>query len=230
MAQTTAWFMGGSTTRACGVFVLSCVVTASLSGCATAHGPRRVDDRVMSPTWPWSRVGELRPGVGIAVSTTSAPLRARIFVSADAAEVTVLNLEVPSLGPAATHALQDMATRHPEYFALMQASRSFEQDHVRLGRDGLFVAGRRVAEFAEVVETFNRQAVAEIRGPVVARGSVLGTIVGGWLGFSVGVVPGLGGAKPVLAWTSLAGAVTLGGWLGNRWSTHTVDGVVYRAP
>src|SRR5262245_30727082 len=121
MALTTAWFMSGSTTRACGVFVLSCVVTASLSGCATAHGPRRVDDRVMSPTWPWSRVGELRPGVGIAVSTTRAPLRARIFVSADAAEVTVLNLEVPSLVPAATHALQDMATRHPEYFALMQA-------------------------------------------------------------------------------------------------------------
>ena len=242
MALTPAWFMNGfrregtprplliSTTRACGIFVLSWVVTTSLTGCATAHGPSRVDDRVMSPTWPWSRVAELRPGVGIALSTTRTPLHARIFVSADASEVTVLNLGVPSLGPAAIHALRDMATRHPEYFGLTQASRSFEQDHVRLGRDGLFVAGRRVAEFAEVVETFNRQAVAEIRGPVVARGSVPGTIIGGWLGFSLGVVPGLGGANAGLAWTSLAGAATLGGWLGNRWSTHAVDGVVYRAP
>jgi hypothetical protein len=154
MALTPAWFMNGfrregtprplliSTTRACGIFVLSWVVTTSLTGCATAHGPSRVDDRVMSPTWPWSRV----------------------------------------------------------------------------------------AEFAEVVETFNRQAVAEIRGPVVARGPVPGTIIGGWLGFSLGVVPGLGGANAGLAWTSLAGAATLGGWLGNRWSTHAVDGVVYRAP
>src|SRR5262249_31431147 len=170
------------------------------------------------------------PGVSIAVSTTSTPWRARIFVSADASEVTVLNLEVPSWTPAATHALREMANRHPEYFALMQGSRSFEQDHVRIGRDGLFVADRKVAEFAEVVETFSRQAVLEIRGPVVARGSVLGTIVGGWLGFSVGVVPGLGGAKVGLAWASVAGAVTLGGWLGNHWSSRTVDDVVYRAP
>src|SRR5262245_59158889 len=161
MALTPAWSIYGfnrnrtprptriCTTRACGVFILSCVATAFLTGCATAHGPRRVDDRVMSPTWPWSRVGELRPGVWIAVSTTSSPLRARIFVSANASEVTVLNLEVPSLAPAAIHALRAMATRHPEYFARMQASSSFEQDHVRFGRDGLFVADRRVAEFAE---------------------------------------------------------------------------------
>ena len=101
MALTPAWFMNGfrregtprplliSTTRACGIFVLSWVVTTSLTGCATAHGPSRVDDRVMSPTWPWSRVAELRPGVGIALSTTRTPLHARIFVSADASEVTV---------------------------------------------------------------------------------------------------------------------------------------------
>jgi hypothetical protein len=157
-------------------------------------------------------------------------LRTRIFVSADASGVTVLNLEAPSLSPAARHALRDLATRHPEYFAFMQASRSAEQDHVRLSRDGLFVADRKVAEFAEVVEAFPRQAVREIRGPVVARGSVLGTLIGGWLGFSIGVVPGLGGAKAGVAWASLAGAVTLGGCLGNHWSSHTVDGVVYRAP
>src|SRR5262245_44805487 len=133
MALTPAWFMNGlnregtrpalpSTTRACGVFVLSWVVTESRTGRALAHGPRRAAALVLPPRWPRSRVGALRPGVGISVSTTSTPLRARIFVSADVSEVTVLNLEILSLAPAARHTLQDMATRHPEYFALMQAS------------------------------------------------------------------------------------------------------------
>jgi hypothetical protein len=123
-----------------------------------------------------------------------------------------------------------MATRHPEYFAAMQGASSFEQDRVRLGRDGLFVADRRVAAFAEVVETLPREAVREIRGPVVARGSVLGTIIGAWLGFSVGAVPALGGAEAGAARAFLAGSVTVGGWLGYRWSNHTEEGVVYRAP
>src|SRR5262249_45453786 len=111
------------------------------------------------------------------------------------------------------HTLREMATRHPEYFALMEAGRSFEQDHVRLGPDGLFVAGRRVAEVADVVETFSRQVVREIRGPVVARGSVVGTSVGSWLGFSVGVLPGLGGANVGLAWRlSRARSPSVDGW------------------
>jgi hypothetical protein len=242
MAQTAASLMNGLTregthppvprcsTRACAVLVLGSVLTAFLTGCATAGGPRRVDDRVMPATWPWSRVGELEPGAQIAVATTSAPLRARIFVSADASEVTVLSLEVPSLPPAAIHALRDMATRHTKYFAAMQGGGSFEQGRVRLGRDGLFVADRRIAAFAQVVETLPRAAVREIRGPVVARGSVLGAIIGGWLGFSAGVVPALGGADAGVALTYLAGTTTLGSWLGQRWSNHTVEGLVYRAP
>jgi hypothetical protein len=95
---------------------------------------------------------------------------------------------------------------------------------------GLFVADRRVAAFAEVVETLPRETVREIRGPVVARGSVPGTIIGGRLGFSVGVLPALGGANAGVARVFLAGTVTLGGWLGHRWSTHTVEDVVYRSP
>jgi uncharacterized protein YcfJ len=222
--------MAQTSIRPCVVLVLCSVLTLFLTGCASARGPRRVDDQVNPATGRWSRVAELQPGAQIVLATTSAPLRPRIFVSASSSSVVILSLETPSLPPAARHALREMATRHPEYFAVMQASSSFEQDGVRLGRDGLFVAGRKVAEFAKVVETFPRQEIREIRGPVVARGSIAGTILGGWLGFSAGVVPGLGGAKVGWAWASVAGAVTLGGWLGNRWSSHTVDGVVYRAP
>jgi hypothetical protein len=101
---------------------------------------------------------------------------------------------------------------------------------VRLGRDGVFVPGRRIADYAQVVETLRREEVREIRGAVVARGSTIGTMLGGWLGFCVGVVPGLGGAKAEVAGASLVGGVGLGGWLGNHWSSHTVEDVVYRAP
>jgi hypothetical protein len=203
------------------------VLTLVLTGCATARGPLRVDDGVMPGTWPWSRVDELRPGAEISVSTARGPMRTRIFVSADDSSVTVLSLEAPSLPSAAIDTLRNMAARHPEYFAAMQTKRSFEQDGVRLGQDGLSVAGRTVAAFTDVVETLPREAVLEIRGPVVARGSVAGTIVGGWLGFCVGVVPALGGADSGVA--LLAGAVTVGGWLGHRWSNHTEEGVVYRS-
>jgi hypothetical protein len=127
-------------------------------------------------------------------------------------------------------ALRDMATSHPEYFAAMQIGGSFEQGRVRLGRDGLFVAERWIAEFAQVVETHPRELVREIRGRVVARGSVFGAIIGSWLGFSAGVVPALGGADEGVALAYLAGTTALGGWLGHRWSNHTVEGVVYRAP
>ena len=204
------------------------VLTASLTGCATARGPLIVDDDASA--WPWSRVAELRSGAQITVVTPSTPERVRVFVSADATEVTVLNVDVLALPPAAIAALRNMATRHPEYFAAIKAGGSFERDRVRLGRDGLFVAGRRIADYAQVVETLPREVIREIRGPVVARGSVAGTILGGWLGFCVGVVPGLGGAKAGVAGLSLVGGVSLGGWLGNRLSSHTVEDVVYRAP
>jgi hypothetical protein len=65
---------------------------------------------------------------------------------------------------------------------------------------------------------------------VVARGSLLGTVLGGWLGFAVGVVPALGGASEAVASLLLAGSVAGGGFLGFHWSSHGTDGVIYRAP
>src|SRR5258706_11660551 len=92
---------------------------------------------------------------------------------------------------ASTRTLRDIASHHPEYFAAMQKSGTFGQDNMRVGPDGVFVANRTVAELGQVVETIARNDIREIRGPVVARGSVPGVIPGGWLGFAVGVVPAL---------------------------------------
>jgi hypothetical protein len=94
----------------------------------------------------------------------------------------------------------------------------------------VFVAGRKVADLAQVLETIGRNDVIEVSGPVVARGSVLGALLGSYVGFAAGVVPGLGGAERIVAWSALVGSVALGGFLGSRWSSHETEGIIYRAP
>jgi hypothetical protein len=153
----------------------------------------------------------------------------RYVVMADDSGLTVLNLTDPTLPAASTRVLRDLASHHPEYFAAMQKGGTFGEDSVRVGRDGVFVADRKVADLGQVVETIARNDVTEISGPVVARGSVLGAVLGGYLGFAVGAVPGLGGAPEILAWALLIGSVAVGGFLGFRWSSHETEGVIYRA-
>lgn len=214
------------------IVLVTCLVTSSLAGCATTRGPRRIDEGHVGGPSPsdWSRVRELAPAAEVVVTAKGSQPGSRYFVLADESGLTVLNLSDPALPGASTRVLRDMASQHPEYFAAMQKSGAFGQGNVRAGRDGVFVAGRKVADLGQVVETLARDDVSEITGPVVARGSVPGTVLGGWLGFCVGVVPGLGGAPAVLTWTLLIGSVALGGYLGFHWSGHETEGVIYRAP
>ena len=167
------------------------VLVAPLSiGCATVHGPRDIDEvppgaQALSD---WSRVRELESSAEISLTTRLASGSTRVFVAADASRVVVLNLGSSALTPSSSRALRAMAVQHPEAFS--RAAGSFVQNDVRIGRDGVFVADRKVAEFQDIVETIARDDVVAIDGPVVARGSVAGATLGGWLGFAVGVVPG----------------------------------------
>ena len=210
-----------------------CLIAVLLSGCATGRGPRHIND----PTYSglalesnWSRVGQLAPAAELVVTTRGSQPRSRHFVMADEFALLVLNLAQPALPPGSRNVLRDMASQHPEYFAAVQKSGTFAQDDVRISRDGLFVADRRVADLGEVVERIVRNDVTEIRGPVIARGSVIGAVLGGWLGFAVGAVPALGGAPEGLAWLLLTGSVSVGAFLGHHWSSHETEGIVYRAP
>ena len=175
-------------------------------------------------------MGELVPAAEVVVTVRGSQPGSRYFVVTDEFTLTVLNLTDPTLPAVSTRVLRDMASHHSESFAAIQASGSLVEGNVRVGRDGLFVADRKVAALGQVVETIARNDVTEIRGPVVARGSVLGAVLGGWLGFGVGVVPGLGGASRVLALPLLIGSVVGGGFLGFHWSSHQTEGIVYRAP
>lgn len=202
------------------------------AGCATTAGPRQID-----PEWRgaagisnWSRVSELAPAAELAVTVKRSQPRRRYFVAADATAVTLLNLTDTALPAASTRVLREMALRHPDYFAAMQRSGTFQQGDVQVGRDGVIVAGRKVAELGQVLEIIARGDVAEIEGPVIARGSVLGPLLGGWLGFAIGAVPALGGAAGSVAFPLLIGSVAVGGYLGFHWSSHQTQGLVYRAP
>jgi hypothetical protein len=169
--------------------------------------------------------------VEIVVTTRRARLGTRYFVQADQAVLVLVNPTTPRLSAGATRTLRSMIAHHPERFAATQMAGTWVEDNVRIGRDGLFVADRRVADLDQLVETIPRNDVLEIRGPVVARGSVMGTVLGGWLGFCVGVVPGLAGASEGVAWVLLISSTAVGGVLGFHWSSHDeTDGVVYREP
>jgi hypothetical protein len=211
---------------------LSVLLVASLStGCATVRGPRAIDD--VPPGGPtlydWIRVRELEPSAEITVSTTRSRASARLFITADDTRLIALNLTSPALTPASTRVLRAMTAQHPDAFAALGATGALVQDDLRIGRDGVFVGDRQVARFEDIVETIARDDVLEIDGPVVARGSIAGPTLGGWLGFAVGVVPGLGGVEAAAAWPILVGSVVLGAYLGYRWSSHTTDGIVYKA-
>ena len=207
------------------------LVVCMTTGCATVHGPRDIDDAPPGATTinDWSRVRELESPAEIMLTTRVAGGSTRVFVAADDSRVVVLNLGSSRLTPHSARALRAIAAQHPD--ALLPGSAgSFVQDDVRIGRDGVFVADRKVAEFRDIVETIARDDVVAIDGPVVARGSVAGATLGGWLGFAVGVVPGLGGVEAAAAWPIVIASVVAGAYLGHRWSRHTTDGIIYRAP
>ena len=151
----------------------------------------------------------------------------RYFVAADDSRLISLNI-VPAVTPAA-RTLREMAAREPERLVAAEKSGELQQGSVRIGRDGVLIDGRRVAAYTDVVEAVPRNRVVRIEGPVVARGSVGGSLLGAWLGFAVGVVPALGGASDGVAWAVLAGSVAAGAYFGNRWSRHSTDGIVYVA-
>jgi hypothetical protein len=213
------------------IVVIASLLATPLAGCATAVGPRRIDPTSDGPVpseSDWSRVGELSPSAEIVLARRGSQAATRRFVSADDAGVTVLNLTDPSLPAVVTRVLRDMASQRPESFAAMRSSgETFGQGDVRIGGGGLFVDGRRITAFENVVERVARNDVGEIFGPVVARGSVAGAVLGGWIGFAAGAATALGGASEGIV--LVVAGVVLGASLGYRWSSHHTYDLVYRA-
>lgn len=216
----------GVATRLCFIALL-----VSGAGCASANGPRLLKDRPEAghSQSSWSRVGQLAPATPIVVTLSGRAASERYFVRLDGPRLTLLNLSEPPLPNAARRALLDLAVRRSTSVAALTTSgEHFQQGSVIVGRDGVVVAGRKIADVADVVSSVDQQEVVEITGPVVARGSIAGAILGGWLGFSAGVVPALGGASTLVALPAFLGSLVGGAFLGSHWSNHQTTGLVYR--
>ena len=205
------------------IIVIICLVASATAGCATTRGPRQVHQtRGVTPAESnWSRTSELAPGTEITLIIKGSQPRTRYLVLADGSGITVLDLTSSTLPASASRVVRKLASDHPEHFSAMLQGGTVAEGDVRLGRDGMFVAGRKVADLGQVVQVIARNDIAEIRGPVVVRGSVLGALLGGVLGLAAGtpLTPGL-----VVTLTGL------GGVLGFYWSSHTTEGTVYQAP
>jgi hypothetical protein len=186
----------------------------------------------------WPRVHKLAAGAEILVTVTGSQLLARYYVRADEYELNVLNLSIPTLPPDARRVLLDTLSHHPEVFGPAQQVRA----DVHVGPDGVFVAGRKVAELQEVLERIARADILEIAIPTrTIRGSLRGAVTLAALGlvFSLPVYvgssecPNVGNCRAwelrrtSILWLPLAGGLFGYYGLGQRVHRRVV---IYRAP
>ncbi|HEV3062979.1 MAG TPA: hypothetical protein VGY48_32340 [Vicinamibacterales bacterium] len=188
----------------------------------------------------WSRVRKLASGRGIVVTVKGSPPARRHFVAGDKADLTVVNLTDPTLPAAARDVLRDMATTHPDYFAVAN-KQSFVNGTVRVAPDGVFVTDRKVADLGQVVETIARNDIAEIKTRQKGRGvwGHLGSLGGYFVGaMSGGFVAGFACQAAVgrdrcdtgaFLTGALAGGIA-GGIYGFRAANRETEDVIYRGP
>lgn len=190
----------------------------------------------------WSRVLAIQPGQEILITVGSAQESTRYFVSAGASGLIVVNVTNPALAPAAARWLRDMAVRHSGDLVAVLAGRGVgdADAHIRLGINGFFVDGARVAALDQVLERIARDAVTEISGPMKKHGSVKGAIAG----VVFGLVLDMWTALPIIVSDKPCGggcggreleALGIGvsiptalGWLAYRASTHQTSDLIYR--
>ena len=134
----------------------------------------------------------------------------------------MLNLTDPTLPGAAKDVLRTMAMYHTTYFGAgpSQGPELFEEQDVRVGRNGVFVAGRKVAEFGQVVEHIARTDVFEIlkRRPGALSKTRKGAFIGAAAGLLLGAVAanGICGGESggICAWAFVAGYAGAGAGIG----------------
>ena len=179
----------------------------------------------------WSKVARIEAGSTINLTVAGNLRVARMFVSADDAGLTVLDLSVPSLSWRVKSVLRDTAAENPERYG--DAHGSFKVDDVLVSQDGVFLSDQRVAATEDVVIRVPRERVVEVSRPnenvtatKVASG-FLGYLLGGTLGGGIGaaIAGPVGGAMGALI--GLVAGIWIGIWRGSKVNDNPI---VYRAP
>jgi hypothetical protein len=119
----------------------------------------------------WSRVRKLAPDTEIVVTVKGSPPTQRYFLVGDESDLTVLNVADPALPHTERGVLHDVASTHPEYFSAAQKGGQFVlENNVHVGPDGVFMADRKVADLAQVVQQYGREDIATIKTRQKGRG------------------------------------------------------------
>jgi hypothetical protein len=188
----------------------------------------------------WARVRKLEPGREISVTIRGAGQNSLLFISADEAGITMLNLTGAPLPDSAARVLRETALQHPEYFDRATGGGTFLLDGLRMSAAGLYAGDQKIADLHQFIERRARTEVAQIRvrdkgrgfwgriGPI--GGYFLGALGGGYAG---GVVCRAGGNRdcdtgPFLTGMMIGGVT--GGIYGFRAARREVDDVIYQTP
>jgi hypothetical protein len=184
-------------------------------------------------------VATLARGSTIKVTVKGAQPVSRNFVGANDSELIVLNLTDATLPRQVTRPLRDLASDEPLELVRVSHGETLTKDHLRLGPDGVFLDGRKVAAVEQVVELVARNRVAEISRVhrATRRGFGWGALIGAGLGLAVTLgacgtdwsqeTSSCSNLTPIWVFIGPLYGTLIGGVVG---AASTMSTVVYRAP
>ena len=190
----------------------------------------------------WSRVRNLAPGTEMVVTIRGNAAAKAVLLAADDAGLTVVRLTDPALDDRTRTVLNELVSKHPEYFLAAEQGSTFAVGkRIRFGADGVFVAGHKIADLASIIHGIARNHVVEIKAPAPQRnrvkcsaaaygGFALGGVAGGLAGGAIG--DAVSKNKDAGGMSGAAIGMLAGGTVGSTWIYHKCrdqrDAVIYR--
>jgi hypothetical protein len=117
----------------------------------------------------WRKVQQLSPGTAITLTATGTSPRRCYVLAASDTSLKFLNISDLGLAPDTVKLLRQTAVAHPDVFVVGPNSTVELGKGVVLRSAGLFVAGQRVADYDQVVQTVARADVES--GAVLLAGA-----------------------------------------------------------
>jgi hypothetical protein len=218
------------------------IASAIAAARSAPPAPPLASDQDRNRVSDWSRVQQLQPGTEATLTLTGSPAaKVRLLVASDDA-VFVLRPGGPKVPDRVSRALIATGRQWPAVFS--GGVTYAPADGVRVADGGVFDGNRRVADLAQVVQRAPREDVREIRVAGKRKGNkrmaAIGAAVGAGAGLLVGAFVGLSmgdkdcrtscSDEKVLVGLSVIGLPIALGVLGYYGGSHTVGGMIYRAP
>ena len=191
-----------------------------------------------APDASWRRVQRLAALTTVTLTIRDAKPALRTFVGATDDQLLVLNLAHPAITAAVWSVLREMAARGPADFLMIQSGSTFSSHGVRIGRDGVFQDGAKLAELDAIVELHARDDVRLMTKSKRNRMAAVGAAAGTAVGLVAGVYLAVGLAfsqcgkscadEKIGIGLALVGLPAAGGVLGYLATKRDLTEVIYR--